>query len=145
MKYKYKAISLIAEALEKNGMLFDVDSTDIFELLYVKIPMADAPEISIVDATFISCGDKDVGFRISSLIKVPQEERLTVCLFCNILNCKWRFFRFCIDDDNNLSVRFDFPAGCSDDCIGEIACELIRRAPGIIGPSYSILKESLTM
>ena len=69
---------------------------------------------------FICRDDQAPVLAVWDLIRVPDQKLATALIHCNTDNQR-RFFRFAIDEDHDLQLRYDFPNGISEedfsDCI----------------------------
>lgn len=131
---KYKAIGIIAKKLEENNLKYTVDVTGDFEMLEVRLNLAECLPYTVL---FVSTDDdNDVAVRIIGLIhSISEQKRAAMVDVCNDLNSKYRYFCFYVSPAGDLDVRFDFPINCSDDCVGPIAVEVIARLVKIIKES----------
>lgn len=142
MNSKYRATGLIQEAFEKKHAKYNVEIVENTESVCVPFAIDEGPGVM---ARFISRdNDNDVAFRIFGLINdIKVEKRNRVSEACNILNDKVRYLKFIIDDDGDVNVEYDFPQHISDDCVGEVAFEMLRRAMVILDSNYSIFMKAM--
>ena len=62
---------------------------------------------------------------------------------CNILNCKVRYVKFYVDTDGDINCEYDFPGKITDECIAEIALEILIRSMHIMNGEYHIFMKAL--
>jgi hypothetical protein len=142
IKYEFKAINLIAETFEQNGVEFDVKNHDGMEELRAFIPLHIGNYTAM---RFISHdNDNDVAVRIIGLVSnTPKEKRTRVMEACNALNHRFRYMSFTLDDDGDVIGAYDFPVCTPDESIGEMALEIFGKAMHILNSGYSIFMKAL--
>ena len=128
----YKATKAIAEALEAKGIKYSVN--ELSKSSNVKVGVS-GKNVSHFDIRFISSDDdNDVSVRVYSLVKVPEAKLETMLEKLNEMNDQYRYARFHVDSDNEVTVSFDM-ALCVDN-VGDIAFELVARLMKIVDDSY---------
>lgn len=63
---------------------------------------------------FICRDDQAPVLAVWDLIHIPDQKLATALIHCNKDNQR-RFFRFAIDEDRDLQLRYDFPNGISEE------------------------------
>ena len=90
------------------------------------------------DITITVIFDKDgeglVALRCWSFGSVPANKRVDVLEACNALNTKWRWVRFYIDGDNDVTASLD--AVVDLDTVGEECIQLVHRMVDIYDKAY---------
>ena len=78
--------------------------------------------------------EKDVALKVFSLAKVQEEKLAEGYKLCSELNAKWRWVKFYIDSDNEITAEIDAviePMTTGDECF-----ELLLRTLDIVDKSY---------
>jgi len=132
----------ITEILERNSIKYRIiekQNTSFIETWY---NIDCGPSVRIV---FISSDSKnDVQIRIYGIMnKIPTEKRSAVLEACNQVNSRMRFFKFFVDEDNDLMGFYDLPAGSAEDNVGECCLELLIRAVQILNDCYHYFPEAV--
>ena len=95
-----------------------------------------------VDVLFISGDDdSDVAVRIFNLCKVPEGRQDKLLRLINDANRRLRYFKFVMDDENDINAEYDFPINTED--VGETAYELFVRAMHIIDDALPALLKGI--
>lgn len=137
--YRYKPTELIAEALNKHGIYFEVEYKNELEKVSVFSSINCGPDIKI----YILVNDNNVGLRIWGIInEIPQPKRYKIMEVCNTLNSDYRFTKFAIDKDNELMLVYDFPQN-NGECIGEMAVEILRSTKSLLNEKYELFMKEL--
>lgn len=76
-----------------------------------------------------------------SIASVPPEKRSIMLEICNKLNCEYRWIRFYIDKDNDVSADID--AIITSSTIGSVCIELMFRMLNIIDEAYPTIMTAL--
>ena len=72
---------------------------------------------------------------------VPADKLANVILVCNTLNCKYRWFKFYVDDDNDTMIQGD---AIIDLATGGAECaELLSRAVNITDEVYPDIQRAI--
>lgn len=140
--YIYKATGLIQETFDEKGIKYQVETVGKTEMVCAGFSIDEGPSVI---ARFISRDNgNDVGLRVIGLINdITKAKRARVMEACNILNNAIRYVKFCIDDDGDVNVEYDFPCRLSDDCVGEVAYEMFHRLMAILDGEYSIFMRAI--
>ncbi len=120
-----KAVELFTAALRRDG--FNFNTSD------------EKPSVFIFcdDRTFSFFFDDDgesVSFKVFSIFEFGQGELAKAYKFCNDMNNEWRWFRFYVDSDNELTVDMD--AVIDANSTAAVCMEILRRARSIVGKVY---------
>lgn len=132
MKFKKRFIS----DLEREGIKFtDVDENRV-KISY----RADNSD----DITILVVFDKDddgiVAFKCWSFGKAPSRNRGTLLECCNSLNAKYRWVKFFIDDEDDITADAD--AIVDLDTVGAECIQMVKRMVNIIDESYPLLMKA---
>lgn len=84
---------------------------------------------------------KDVALRVFSLVKVPEGKVGALQAVCSDLNRKWRWCKFYLDKDNEVTVAID--AVITPETTGPVAYELVIRTVGIVDKAYPDIMKAL--
>lgn len=91
-----------------------------------------APEIEVM---FIFGNENhDVAVRCWSVAKVPPEKLTKAYELCSKLNNKWRWMKFCVDSDDEITAQNDAIINLST--AGAECFELLARCVDIVDRSY---------
>jgi len=139
----YKASSLICAEFDKAKIRYRVIvSGKDQEEVWVPFGVTFGP---LVNVKFISRDDdSDVAVRVHGLInEIPENMTAKALEACNKLNNKVRYLKFCINDEGDISVEYDFPIKTSDEMIGKVAVENAVRFMRILDEEYLELAQML--
>ena len=140
--YIYKATNLITEAFDKHRIKYDVITVGGSEQILAGIAIDCGPSAFM---RFISTSDdNNIAIRIPYIIsKVPDNRCGRVLEACNLLNTDCRYIKFCLDEDKDVSVEFDFLKSIPDEALGEMAVEVFLRAYSILNREYKIFMDAI--
>ncbi|MBR6955183.1 MAG: YbjN domain-containing protein [Clostridia bacterium] len=99
-----------------------------------------------VDVDFVNTdNDNDVSVRVNNLLnlKVPEEKQLAVLEELNRLNNKYRYVKFCLRDNNTISVEYDLGVETSEAKLGMICREMFIRFMNIIDEAVGSIAEAI--
>ena len=85
--------------------------------------------------------DNDVSVRVFGLVRVETEEKPRILAALNELNVKYRFVKFCCDNDGDVNVEYDYPVNCISPAAS--AKEMVIRFTQIIDDAYPVLMRAL--
>jgi hypothetical protein len=140
--YEFKTTTLIAETLEECDIKFGVKKSKEAEQILVGFPIECGPDVFM--RYICNEDDNTVGARIFNLVpNIPKEKRLRAIEACNEINRKMRYINFCLDDDDTITAKYDFPQYTPDDGIGNMALEIFVRATQILDSEYGIFMRAL--
>ena len=89
---------------------------------------------------FFDKDGKSVGIRVFRFTSCTDDNFAKMILACNELNVKYRWVKFCIDDDKDVNIEMD--AVIDNVTAGDICVELFYRVMDIAKDSYPILMKS---
>ncbi len=61
----------------------------------------------------------------------------------NQCNQKFRYFKFVMNDDNDVSVEYDFPVEASDYTLGQEVVEILMRMMHVLDECYPVLMRAI--
>ena len=85
--------------------------------------------------------DNDVSVRVFGLVRVETEEKPRILAALNELNVKYRFVKFCCDNDGDVNVEYDYPVKAVNPAAS--AKEMVIRFTQIIDEAYPVLMRAL--
>lgn len=85
--------------------------------------------------------DNDVSVRVFGLVRVEPEEKPRILAALNELNVKYRFVKFCCDNDGDVNVEYDYPVKAVNPAAS--AKEMVIRFTQIIDEAYPVLMRAL--
>ena len=81
---------------------------------------------------------KSVALKVFSIMKFKKEQLPIAYEFCNAMNAKWRWVRFYVDSDDELTADLD--AYISKESVGDECLNLLQRAVSIVDDVMGELK-----
>ncbi len=78
--------------------------------------------------------DNDVAIQVCPVARVPQDKKLQMLELINDFHNRFRYIRFYLDSDNDLTVSYDLPVKAES--IGESAVEIFARFSQILDTVY---------
>jgi len=85
--------------------------------------------------------DKDVAVRVYGLITVKENQREKMLAALNIINKKYRYLKFVLDDDGDVSIHYDYLLTDADPA--ESVTELTTRITQIVDDAYPMLMRTM--
>ncbi len=79
---------------------------------------------------FFDDDHESAALRVFSICEIPKERIAAALLLCNELNNKWRWFRFYIDEDREVTMAADVKFSM-DNC-AEVCYEILQRGVQIL-------------
>ena len=140
----YQPISCIEKVFSEAGIHFKKYENKEVDHQIIEAPMV-VPGIPVLTIRFIAVsGHHELGMRVYSLVyQVPKAKQKKMLEAVNELNLKYRFLRFYMDDDGDVSVAYDFPDRLDDASIGKAAFEILVRTLKVMSMAYPALMEAL--
>ncbi len=128
----YKATKEVQKAFERKGLKCRIQETG--NLSFVEAGYT-GDNVSGMIVRFISGdNDPDVSVRVLNYIKGPESKRAALLEACNSMNKKFRYVKFCLDEDCSIDLEIDLPVTESDP--GGICTELFARVSKIADGAY---------
>ncbi len=91
---------------------------------------------------FVNPEGTNLAVRIWSIAKVPEPEKIPAVLtILNTQNLHYRWYRFALDEDNEITANTD--AVVTPDTAGAVAHELIVRGVRIVEEIYPFLMKAI--
>lgn len=129
-------VKLFKEYLDDKGLKYQIQ-TD--EAIRVGFKGENAPTIS---AVFIFDDDaKSAAIRAFSICKIPADKLSGAYELCSRLNDKFRWIKFYIDKDNEVTAAAD--AVLDSKTLGAECYELMMRTMSIIDDAYPVIMQYL--
>lgn len=124
--------------LEKRDIKYTIrgDDEDMVLVRYAGDNMSDIP----VWFNF-STNTHDVAVRVVSIAKIPENKIANACFACSKLNSKYRWVKFYLDFDNEVTAELD--AIITPSTVGEVCYELLRRIKNIVDETYLIFMQTI--
>ena len=129
----HRAIQLISDHMKQKELKFDVRELD--EISVLSIGYSEENHSSKIQM-YATDNDNDIKVRSEIIAKFSGEKLQKGLELINKLNEEYRFAKFVIDSDGDLTAEYDFPKNMSDEAIGECAIELSIRMSSIINDVY---------
>ena len=130
----FKATKLIAETMDKHGLKYSLAEDDRISALKIGFNNDTG---SAEEYFFISSNDhNDVDVRSCTIAKAPEILVDTILPMLNDFNGKYRFARFCLENDNTITIRADLPMETRDEDLGNAAIDLLSCLREIYRETY---------
>ena len=137
----HKATRLIGKVFEENDYKFTVDLHK--HISVIKIGMV-GETIPHMDYYFFSSDeDNDVSIHSGTIVRVPEDKIAAAHRAINQCNNEFRFARFSMTKDNGIRVSAAIPLKVSDECLGEVAHDLLLCLDSILDDAYPILMKAI--
>ena len=135
----YTAIQEIQETFEEKGLKHRIEQVDDSWILRAGV----AGKSTRYEFLFVKEREEgnDVAVRVFDYARIPEGKRDQIWETLNEFQIKYRYTRFCMKDDGNVLVEYDFPVEFSP--IGEGAAELLIRMTKIMDECYPILMKAI--
>ena len=136
----YKATKAIEAALKNAELKYSIKETEKSSAVRIGWE-GDSHSVTLF---FISHDDDtDVAVCITDWISVPESKRESILTTLNALNNEYRYFKFCLHDDGDIAVEYDFPVSIAMDQVGDTAMEMIARSLKILEDAYPKLMKAI--
>lgn len=96
---------------------------------------------SIDISFFFGESGRDVAIYSFNIAKFPEEKVAEACFMCSKLNSQYRWVKFYVDEDNELTAEAD--ALIDPYTTGEECYELLMRTANIIDEAYPTIMKTL--
>ena len=138
---------MIHPATERIAMKFEE-----FELKYT---VEEVGPLSFVSAAFSGkhCNvrmrmistdeDNDVKVLTEDLARFPEDKLMQGYELINALNCRFRYAKFEIDSDGDVTAQYDIPQRTSTEDLGDVALEIAMRLSQIVDESYPEIMKAI--
>lgn len=130
------AAQAFANYLDKNELKYKIqDSRKIM------VPYSGDNMTHIHNVLTFSDDTRDVQIHVWSIARMPEEKVGNACFVCSKLNSKYRWIKFYVDSDNEITAETD--AIITPSTVGEVCHELIRRMVNIVDEAYPVFMKML--
>ena len=138
----FKATKLIAEKFEDADIKYQMKEVENASYIEAKFRIDNGP---LVIARYISRDESNaVAVRVYELIgKISPEKKDKIVQTANECNNSYRYFKFIVDESNDLNVEYDFPVSISDESVGMVAAECFIHLMHILDHSYAKFMQAL--
>lgn len=138
----FKATRLISEKFEDDGIKYQIKEVENASYIETIFRINNGP---LVIVRYISRDESnDVAVRIYKLIgNVSPEKKDKIVQIANECNNSYRYFKFIIDESNDLNVEYDFPLSIPDESVGLVAMECIIRLMHLLDEAYARFMQAL--
>ena len=126
-------LDLVAQELTKAGLKHQKQSLGPLEVIETGF----SGEKTTVKIRFISVGN-DGEFKILSeaFTKFPDEKLMEGYALVNELNRKYKYVKFTIDNDGDMTAQWDLPDNVPNEAVGRTGVEILIRMFQIIDDVY---------
>lgn len=131
-----RATRNMLDFFERQGMKYspDIDTTKAGKDV-VKVTYTGANKEIIRFNIFVDPDEDNVAIRVWTIAKtLDADQAAAVTLLLNDLNNNYRWYRWYLDDDREVTASVD--AVITADTIGAVAYELVQRGVDIIDENY---------
>lgn len=136
----YKVIAQIQKEFDKKDIKYSFIEQKSSQIIQAGIPIENGPSIMV---WFIAHKDaNDIAVRVFGIVsKINNEKKQLLLNAVNSCNEKFRFFKFCIDSDNDVNVEYDFLTESNN--TGPMAFEALVRISSVLDEAYPIMMDAL--
>lgn len=133
----YNILRRIADDLKADGLKYSTDESKDGSLSWIRLGWNGkdgAPDFAVL---VTAESEKIVKIRVISFYKFKEDKLGEAYILVNKLNGDYRFCKFWIDDDNELSCQDDLPTAVIDAGLaGKYCAEVVRRFASILNDVY---------
>lgn len=130
------AANVFKDALEKKDIKYIEEREDL-----IRVSFTGENATSIRTTFKFGDDNKDVSVHVFSICKVPDAKYEKACVLCSTLNAKWRWVKFYIDNDKEVTAEID--AVIDAYTAGDECSELLFRIVDIVDKSYPEIMQML--
>lgn len=136
----YHATQIIAQAFDQRGLKYNIREVGSLST----VELAFSGDNVDVKLNFISSdNDNDVKVLSNTFAKFPESKLSTGYKLANDLAREYKYLKFTIDKDGDMSAQYDFPLKTQDEALGEFAIEMAARFTKIINDCYPKIMKAL--
>jgi len=136
----YQATEKIARAFEERELRHTVDEAGPLSFVSAHF----GGEHGSVQIRMISSDeDNDVKVLTANIAKFPEDKLQRGYELVNEFNNRFRYAKFGIDSDGDLTAQYDIPVRISDDNLGEVAFEIAVRIAQIVDKAYPEIMKAI--
>ncbi len=136
----FAATKRIYSALKaKEGLKVFTEENEKSSEVWLQFPVKNGGNYRI---KFISTdNDNDVAVRVFGLLRVDDTQKAKILEALNALNVKYRYVKFCCDNDGDVNIEYDYPVRSENP--ENSAEEIVIRFVKIIDDAYPQLMHAL--
>lgn len=136
----FAATKRIYNALKaKEGLKVFTEENEKSSEVWLQFPVKNGGNYRI---KFISTDDdNDVAVRVFGLLRVDDTQKAKILEALNALNVKYRYVKFCCDNDGDVNIEYDYPVRSENP--ENSAEEIVIRFVKIIDDAYPQLMHAL--
>lgn len=136
----FAATKRIYNALKaKEGLKVFTEENEKSSEVWLQFPVRNGGNYRI---KFISTdNDNDVAVRVFGLLRVDDTQKAKILEALNALNVKYRYVKFCCDNDGDVNIEYDYPVRSENP--ENSAEEIVIRFVKIIDDAYPQLMHAL--
>lgn len=136
----FAATKRIYSALKaKEGLKVFTEENEKSSEVWLQFPVKNGGNYRI---KFISTDDdNDVAVRVFGLLRVDDTQKAKILEALNALNVKYRYVKFCCDNDGDVNIEYDYPVRSENP--ENSAEEIVIRFVKIIDDAYPQLMHAL--
>ena len=133
-------LQLVSAELENCDIQYQAYTTELPEYLEVRFS-----EDNLITTIRVIALNEGKVLQVSSdtFAKIPLDKLSAVYPVINTLNCDYRFVKFTLDEDNEISAHWDLPDNVSPDSVGRVIVEIVIRMSQILDTAYPKLMKAL--
>ena len=121
----------------------------------IKCSSADLANFSYVEAGFTGDNytvkirfisednDNDVKMLTDNIAKFPKNKFANAYKLMNELSRKYKYVKFCVDDDGDVTAQYDFPICLTNEAVGKVAVEIALRTAKIVDDAYPEIMKAI--
>ena len=123
----------------KEGLKVFTEENEKSSEVWLQFPVKNGGNYRI---KFISTdNDNDVAVRVFGLLRVDDTQKAKILEALNALNVKYRYVKFCCDNDGDVNIEYDYPVRSENP--ENSAEEIVIRFVKIIDDAYPQLMHAL--
>ena len=130
------AIKFFTDHMDAKGVKYTVTGE---KSVRVRFSGDNMPSIPVT--FFFGDDGRDVTVHVFSIAKVPEEKVGNACFACSNLNAQWRWVKFYLNSDNEITASLD--AVIDPYTTGEECFELLIRTTDIVDKAYPDIMKML--
>ncbi len=125
-KPAFKMMDKFIAVLKREGIKYDVSKDKPYVYIKYKGDNFD----SLTFSFFFDEDGESVALKVFSIVEFQPNQLLDAYEYCNKMNASYRWIKFYVDDDNELTADMD--AVINERTVGEECYELLGRAVRIV-------------
>lgn len=129
--------NLFMRYMDRNNVKYTDVREDVVKVVYTGDNLKSIP----VYVFFDKDGDPLVCFKCWDIAKFPDGKIANGVIACNMLNKKYRWVKFYLDDDKDIVAQID--AYVDEETCGSECLNLVKRTVNIVDEGYEIIAKAL--